>query len=432
MATPAPLIDDLLLPISEENPGGEDITLAPEWHEILEARRDSRNQQGMGGDSGPGKEPDWLRVRQLASTILATKSKDLLTAVWFTESSVRINGFAGLRTGLELIRNLLERFWDTGLYPQLEDGDAEYRAKPLAWLGSDKLSDAIRSIPIAAKKDGTGDLTFLDEIESRRTRPANAFLDENGREDPDKRRAAEDAQARLREAFRAAVKSVRRVAVEDLASDFTAAQEEFRRLEDEIDQKFGKDSPSLQAGRDAFEECKNILDRLRQWKKEDEPDPVVMPSGSGTPAKPSASAAIPIEFGAGETGGSGAGSWEAAEKLLRSGDIQGGLTEMRRLASLEHGRAQFHRKLSLAEVCLATQRDVVAVAILEELNKQIDEFHLDRWESPELVARVWGRLYRCYLSEEPGSDKAGRGTLLFDRLCRLDPWQALRWHNDAK
>ena len=29
--------------------------------------------------------------------------------------------------------------------------------------------------------------------------------------------------------------------------------------------------------------------------------------------------------------------------------------------------------------------------------------------------------------DEDGSDRAVRAAALFDRLCRLDPWQALRW-----
>ena len=41
----------------------------------------------------------------------------------------------GLAFGLKLIKGMVERYWDT-LYPELEDGDAEFRSKPLEWLGA--------------------------------------------------------------------------------------------------------------------------------------------------------------------------------------------------------------------------------------------------------------------------------------------------------
>lgn len=66
----------------------------------------------------------------------------------------------------------------------------------------------------------------------------------------------------------------------------------------------------------------------------------------------------------------------------------------------------------------------MATVILEELNEQLKELKLANWESPELIARVWGNLYRCYQLNEDTRDKAQD---IFRQLCRLDPWQALRW-----
>ena len=51
-------------------------------------------------------------------------------------------GIAGLKEGLELMRTLIEGFWDS-LYPEIEDGDAEFRATPLEWVG-DRLDQAIK------------------------------------------------------------------------------------------------------------------------------------------------------------------------------------------------------------------------------------------------------------------------------------------------
>src|SRR5213076_249264 len=91
-------------------------------------------------------------------------------------------------------------------------------------------------------------------------------------------------------------------------------------------------------------------------------------------------------------GGDG-GSWARAEELIREGKLNEGLAEMTRQAAQEYGRVRFQHRLRLAEICLSTNRQRLAIAILEELAKQIDDLKLDAWESPELLGRVWGRLY---------------------------------------
>jgi type VI secretion system protein ImpA len=97
---------------------------------------------------------------------------------------------------------------------------------------------------------------------------------------------------------------------------------------------------------------------------------------------------------------------------------------MTRQSAQEYGRVRFQHRLRLAEICLSINRQRLGIMILEELAKQIDDLKLEVWESPELLGRVWGRLYKSYKSEDAGSERAA---ILFDRLCRIDPWQALRW-----
>jgi type VI secretion system protein ImpA len=116
------------------------------------------------------------------------------------------------------------------------------------------------------------------------------------------------------------------------------------------------------------------------------------------------------------------GSWQEAEQLIRSGKVDAGLSAMTRLAASETtGRNRFQRKLLLAEICLSSRRSELARAILEELAEQIDTFKLADWEASDLVGGVWTRLYRLYKT----SDDKDRAKELFERLCRLDPWQAL-------
>lgn len=98
---------------------------------------------------------------------------------------------------------------------------------------------------------------------------------------------------------------------------------------------------------------------------------------------------------------------------------------MTRLAAAETtGRSRFERKFLLAEVCLSSNRDRLARAVLEELSEQVENHHLETWESSELVGGVWRRLYQVY--RRSGSNDADEAAKLYDKLCRLDPWQALQ------
>jgi type VI secretion system protein ImpA len=119
------------------------------------------------------------------------------------------------------------------------------------------------------------------------------------------------------------------------------------------------------------------------------------------------------------------GSWLDAEALIRAGQVEKGLVEMTRLAASEtNGRSRFQRKLLLAEVCLTTKRERLARSILEELAEQIDKFQLELWESSELIGNVWIKLHHLYKAGGDASE-LDRAVKLYERLCRLDPWQAL-------
>jgi type VI secretion system protein ImpA len=116
--------------------------------------------------------------------------------------------------------------------------------------------------------------------------------------------------------------------------------------------------------------------------------------------------------------------------LIRSGQIDKGLAQMVQLSAKETcGRNRFQRKLVLAEVCLASKRERLARSILEELAEQVDKHQLEMWESSELIAGVWIRLHKMYKQSTDSSDRDRAGKL-YERLCRLDPWQALNFGED--
>ena len=92
------------------------------------------------------------------------------------------------------------------------------------------------------------------------------------------------------------------------------------------------------------------------------------------------------------------------------------------MASATSGRERFLCELHLAETCLRLGNDQVALAFLEDLERQIDGFHLEDWEQRELCARVFGSLYHCLKERGPGD----RLQKVYARLCKLDVRRAMQ------
>src|SRR5215471_5933437 len=151
MPTPRVIDERVLAPISAARPAGEDLSAAADWIAIRKARpnvNDTSDKREW--EPADAVKTDWSALKQAAETALCTKTKDLRLAIWLTEASIRLSGFAGIRDGVGAIRHLLTDYWDSGLYPQLEDGDLEMRSGPLEWL-NEKLAELIREIPITLR-----------------------------------------------------------------------------------------------------------------------------------------------------------------------------------------------------------------------------------------------------------------------------------------
>ena len=138
-------LDPLLAPIRVGAPTGDDLRLSSgdlSFHKIREHRSEIDPQLDP---AGTGRAADWAAVVQECEDALRKKTKDLQIAAWLAEAWARREGFAGLRDGLTLIRELSKTFWDA-LHPGVDDGGIEpaVRARPLTWLGSSK--DMLRSV----------------------------------------------------------------------------------------------------------------------------------------------------------------------------------------------------------------------------------------------------------------------------------------------
>lgn len=81
-------------------------------------------------DNPAGGEVDWNLVSSTASTLLVTKSKDLLVLAWLVRALWQSDGWTGLAAGLRACRDMLANFWD-GIQPPRPRA----RRSALEWCG---------------------------------------------------------------------------------------------------------------------------------------------------------------------------------------------------------------------------------------------------------------------------------------------------------
>lgn len=161
------IIESLLEPITPEHPAGQDLSGSSLWAAIAESRR--RGSPASLAVAGRDPEAhDWSLVEQLTRSALQKQSKDIRIAIWWLEAQLHLRAMEGLCEGLQLLREMLERFWDQGLHP---DEDFEMRTGMLEWLDK-KLADALLTVVLAVTSDGEsytyGHLLDLQSAEGER------------------------------------------------------------------------------------------------------------------------------------------------------------------------------------------------------------------------------------------------------------------------
>jgi type VI secretion system protein ImpA len=141
---------------------------------------------------------------------------------------------------------------------------------------------------------------------------------------------------------------------------------------------------------------------------EPEPEPEITPVETEQPADETA---IPDAY-------------QQAQDALRSSEPDEAISILtREIARERSGRGRFLRRLQLAQICLRCGRDLIAGAILEELEREIELRKLEDWEMPETIAQALVLLFHCL---EKGDANEAQKRKIYAQICRLDPVQAAR------
>jgi type VI secretion system protein ImpA len=250
-------LEKLLAPISDDAPTGVDLRAASDdatFSAIDELKRESDPAY----DDAGGKDANWPGVVRACEAALATKSKDLQLAALLTEGLARTEGFAGLRQGLELIRGLIERYWDR-LHPGLDDGQVflPVRARPLAWLSLSKdgkgLLPSLRRVPLLGdSRDRAEWLTWEHKAQAE-------LLDATAATSMERYEEMVAAGMCTTDRWRAAQSVTPVERMRELAELLRAIEDDVLRLDQLCEEKFGSDeTPS-------FVELRGLLVDVREY-----------------------------------------------------------------------------------------------------------------------------------------------------------------------
>jgi len=200
MSTPALIdVEALLAPIPGDDPAGKAVPFAT--REIFDKARKEINPDAFDADDPLRPKDivraDWGLIVEKAQEVLTETTKDMLTAARLTEGLLKLHGeelqgFAGLRDGLQLMRRMLDECWDR-IYPPIEEeGDEEVRAAAFSWLDDTdrgaRFPLSIRTTPLVVS-DGKGlgwqnwkDSTQTSEDEEEPKDTFNKGVQESSRE----------------------------------------------------------------------------------------------------------------------------------------------------------------------------------------------------------------------------------------------------------
>ncbi|WP_427023968.1 type VI secretion system protein TssA [Aureimonas ureilytica] len=157
MSLPAVIdLETLSRPFGDDAPSGSDPRADSSgqslYYRVKDARSASRAAERANVDAGALPPETWATVQQSGLDLLAEQAKDLEIAAWTTEALTRLEGFAGLRDGLQLLTALVDGFWETvHPLPDEEDGN-EGRLTAIAALSgagaAGTLAQTLRTLPL--------------------------------------------------------------------------------------------------------------------------------------------------------------------------------------------------------------------------------------------------------------------------------------------
>lgn len=239
-------LSNVLTPITEEAPAGFDIREHAEFSEQYFTLRDLRNRiraqerQVVQLEDLQGLSSEWKPVREECLQILIQHAKDMEVLAWLIESSIRLDGFAGLAQTLALADQLIRQYWGQ-LFPLPDEDGIHATLYPLSGLNGDNgegtLIMPIRMAPFMYTMDREPVLVW-DYIKACELAQI---------QDQDKRKRRTDKGERTLEQLQQLVSGNDLADIRATADAVYSAQEHFLSLEDFLNEQCGYDAPPTSA-----------------------------------------------------------------------------------------------------------------------------------------------------------------------------------------
>jgi type VI secretion system protein ImpA len=114
-----------------------------------------------------------------------------------------------------------------------------------------------------------------------------------------------------------------------------------------------------------------------------------------------------------------------AKEALRAGQPDKAIEIMsQELSRQRSARGRFQRRVQFVELCVSAGKDAIVQPMLEDLIATIDNYKLEEWEDKAAIASALVTIARA--SKKIQAD-AKEKQKYFERICRLDPVQALNF-----
>lgn len=277
-------IDQLLAPISPDNPAGDSLRYEGTYDLVREARREDDAKIPQGVWQSELKQADWQAVESICAKAIAEHSKDLQLATWLLEAWIQLDGFAGAARGLQLLCGLCESFWQE-MYPLLEE-DLTPRLAPIYWI-NEKLARRLRLLPLSQPTiSGVRAYSLADWDVAMRNSAST-----NGGDVPTLAKFEQSAHV------------TPYTWLAKLHEDTVATIEEVRSLDELLDKLVGDQSPGLIQFRSEAETAaqlvKAMLDSAKAKLPASEPEKEESPALATTPnsftTSPVVTGAVPVE-----------------------------------------------------------------------------------------------------------------------------------------
>lgn len=153
--------EDLVLPVSEDLPCGEDLEYDPVFQQ-MELMMQATEEQEFGDTVIAGSGPDWKGVKEQVDDLIE-RTRDLRVITFGALAELQLSGLGAFADAIEGLNVCLETYW-AEVHPQLDedDGDATMRFNTLQMLNDHELVfEGLMRAPLVELK-GFGSFSLRD------------------------------------------------------------------------------------------------------------------------------------------------------------------------------------------------------------------------------------------------------------------------------